>query len=378
MGGETFDPATQILASFPDEVCDIASLRSALADGFLGIVQDRAEAEMVAAGAIDELPIRDVHDGRFIRWNGSYADKAVRYLRLRGQHDLPTLAEIAAFVEPTQPRSVTAQVQTDSRFVRSVNGRYGLDGWDIARYKPLLDLMRDLISEHGGQMSLRQLIREASPLFKPTSVTMYAQMHDAFVMEGEAVRLRRADEPIAMKPIELTGTAYRKTHGPNRGCWSLVREISDDLLHKTSVALPPPFAGILGIDHSGEKVELDCDGISVSAGWSGMDCRLHSSRGFREALKAAGMGSVSLVRIIATSKRHFSLEILPPMPDNCSPLERIANVVGATSIDSALSELGYAIGLDEQVDGSAILQQLLRRNDALYSVFLAAFPEFEP
>jgi len=314
-------------------------------------------------------------------WTGNLLDKAELVLYAEGA-SMDRTALIQA-VGPASERSLLNQLYSpNGRIVRTADGRLALPEWDdVARYEPCVELMKRLITEHGGRISLSRLAREvtAQSLFSPTSVNMNVSMRPEFVLDVDVVRLRRPDEPLEVKAPETDRDLLRVLDGPDRGAWSWAFEVNYERLRVGSATAPAPMAVLLGLNHEVGTV-LDINGAPVKARWSGDELRLFSSGGFKALCHSLGAVDGDSVVLAAAGTHCLHAAVRHPVPAGAGPAERLCHRLGWGSAETLLGALGYAIGFDGalDVDFSAddVLERLrVRRDNDTTALLLEIHPE---
>ncbi len=244
-------------------------------------------------------------DGKALRWNGTYADKSVRVLALHGRP--MDRNELAEAVKPEEPRrGVINQFQADERVRRVGPKSYGLASWDFEQYSDIVSHMRETIE--GSKKNSMLLLDLKTDLYErfgisPTSINMHATSHPLFVLEGQKIRLRRADEPLDLPPLVDNGRTLLFREGPFSGKWALKLQANNDHLRGSGTPLPSNFGWDLGC-RPGQTGELSWGETKLYWGWTQQTPSIGS---LRSTLEEHGINKGDPFCIVSLGKQKFAI-----------------------------------------------------------------------
>ncbi|WP_162240771.1 sigma factor-like helix-turn-helix DNA-binding protein [Leifsonia sp. Leaf264] len=160
---------------------------------------------------------------------------------------------------------------SDSAFSRVNRDLWGLSEWEMSPYKPIRELIEDVLGTNDGSVSLSDLVDTLTSNFNvmATSVIAYAAAHP-FVTEAGTVRRRPGDAGAPAKSPWLTRRLYRQPTA-----WVYRTVVTDEHLRGSGSVLPIAVAALTHLDRGG-KVELrSSDGVQ-GISWKGIQPTLGS------------------------------------------------------------------------------------------------------
>lgn len=330
------DRHSLLLTAFDDvQEAGIAPL-AALVDRLL----ESGVGEDVAQLLIEEDPRLRTFDDRVVDWKGSLADKAELVLTLTGQP--MTLEELAEIVEPNSTRSMAAQIQTGSRFVRVGLRRYAMAAWDMDQFVGIVPTMVERLAN--GPRPVEALAQELADEYgvSPNSIKIHAGTHPGFISEGGRVSLRPALQPYRPKTnLEESRHCYVVD-----GLWSWRVPVDHDVLRGAGRALPEAFAVHLGAAPL-SKGSIDSPVGPIALGW-GQFPHIGSLRAAARSLDAEE-GDWMFIRRVRPSAIDVVLLRTAELPQD--PDLRLRALLGAGDSEAPLEQvIADALGLAGTID----------------------------
>ena len=192
-----------------------------------------------------------VQSGRFRRdgdrlmvWSGHVVDKCVALLASRNEPaDAETL--VALIGEGHNAKGVRGRLFEDKRLMRVNRTEWALAAWGLEEYTGITDEIAQRIDEAGGQIELNAVVKEIVRQFgvQENSVLAYTAA-PMFVIEGDRIRMRRANEPIEVGgTLESCAGAFRCSERSI----SLLVPADAELLRGSGRPLSGPVAAALGV-----------------------------------------------------------------------------------------------------------------------------------
>jgi Fe2+ transport system protein FeoA len=260
--GDKSEAGPPMSQAFLDEVTDpsgridAGALRDRLSE--LGF-SESAQVDIINA----EPRIRQF--GEELRfWAGSVLDKAKTILEV---HGAPLTADeiTAAIDQEYNVRAVRSRLLEDPRFVRTDRTRIALCAWGLEEYSSIVDEISQEIERSGGSAHVQNLVSLISGQFDvtPASVAAYCSA-PRFVLTGDTIRLRSADEPytIDRSVLDEAGCFVLGEHR----C-GLRLSVDRELLRGSGRPMPAGLAGWLGL-HVGGRIEFSsAEGTEVMISW---------------------------------------------------------------------------------------------------------------
>lgn len=295
-------------------------------------------------------------DGLVIPWTGSMADKAERVLQLRGEPLSPE--EIAEALGPsTNLRSLTMQIQDDTRFLRRGLKRYGLAAWGGEEYTTIQDEIAEEIERQGGSASIDLLVETLCSQFgvAASSVRAYASQPPFVRTSNGLVTIGSGDVRFDRVPIEDTRGCFRVgTH------WALRIRVDSEILRGSGRAIPPGVLQHLGLRPQDRRhLKTPVGDLLVNYG------RQATIGSLRPAALSLDCADGDLLFVILRSDE--SIEFDAVRGDRLRQLqgvERLAAEVGAEIWEDPIVAVSYALGLPpDEYRPDAIRRRLRARKE---------------
>lgn len=179
-----------------------------------------------------------------IAWPRNIVDKCVALLALRNEPaEARTLVELVG--EGHNVRGANNRFFEDERLMRVDRTHWALRAWEMEEYTGITDEIAQRIEEAGGRKNLQLVIREVAGQFnlKEGSVGAYSAA-PMFVVEDDAIRLRRDDEPFQVdEELRDAKGAYRTAEDRV----SLLVAVDREVLRGSGRPLGPAVALALGV-----------------------------------------------------------------------------------------------------------------------------------
>ena len=241
-----------------------------MADEIGFIDQDLAERELTRWG-LDPAYHREwltrtevIRDfsGRLARWEGSIGDKLIIGL---ADLDRPaTLDTLLDYVQEDRSKgSAFNALSGDHRVVRVNRTEWALASWGLPEYSSIAMSIRNLVSETGGPVHIREVITRIQKTFGAAEGSIRAYSYaPMFVVESGWVSLRH-DLNTFKYPNASPRTARGVfALGPSRV--SLLIEVNEDLLRGSGRSIPLVVGAMLQVPINQELTFSNEWGVSIS------------------------------------------------------------------------------------------------------------------
>ncbi len=319
---------------------------------------------------IELLGLRRYLDGLLI-WHGNQADLAEAILLGFGKPMTMTdLHEAVGF--HVNPRSLSARIQGDERFMRRGKDHYGLRSWGGEEYSGIEEELEQAIERAGGAILFEETVAMFVREFGVTenSVRSYAAGRK-FIRQGDNLALRPPDDPVAASgggPIDMVAGAFCI-----REHWHLRIDLDHDALRGSGRPIRIAVAVTAGLEPD-LTFGVDVDGTTVIFSWSSSQPHLGS---IRPLLQLHGCTESDLVFLPLQGPEPRTVQVAR-FSDRSSALgiERFALEVGLDPDDVDPEEHPLAVssvlGLPAGADWDDIVDRLRDRGE---DTLLAWLPE---
>lgn len=182
-------------------------------DRLLAAIPPSGLSDESLAGVLADLDVRSVFAEDVMAWmprvrralgRWFVGELSVVELGVMVLHELGRPATIPEILERTgmqrDLRSLANRIQSDERFVRVSKDTYALRDWGMEEYSGVCDAIARAIEMRAGFASLSELVQELPRAFNVSAASVRAfAAAPMFVLEGDTIRMRREDEPYAVR-----------------------------------------------------------------------------------------------------------------------------------------------------------------------------------
>lgn len=238
-------------------------------------------------------------------------------------------------------------ILSDNRFLRYDVRRYGLKEWGGEPYTTIGEKVAEEIKRNGGSVDRDVLIDSLTERFEVARSTVRGATQAPQFAVDSANQVSLRPEALIIpraKPLALTQRCFYLESG-----WALRIRVSRDLLRGSGNAIPPAFAGELGLQPAASRDFSSAYG-KLSASWPRYSAIVHLGS-LRTAARELGAveGDRLFVIICAEDRLDFRLVAKRDL-DAAAGMARVAlecGLSGGSSMPKILTALGFDPDLSE-------------------------------
>lgn len=255
--------------------------------GSLGIVEEHL------AWAIQQVEGVRRLNGTLVFWPRNLVEQAMAVLAVHGSP--MTDDDIAdALDRDFNRRGLRDRMLQDPRIIRVTKDDFALTSWGLPEYGGIVSSMVTRIEEEGPApvREIAEYLAERHAI-KPGSVYAYSSA-PIFTMDGDQLRLRRADEPY-MPSLDPSGVRGLYRLDRTRLAWHIT--VDREVLRGSGRLCPAEIATSIGV-FPGRTESLRNEVREVKIGWAATSHMGPSISSLRPHAEAVGAGNGDVLRLV--------------------------------------------------------------------------------
>ncbi len=313
-------------------------------------------------------------DGSFIRWSGSFADKAEQILLLAGEP--LSRDEIVRRVGESVSRGPVSSLPADLRFMRVSLTEIGLRSWGLEEYTTIEEEIEQEIERQGGQATSSHLVMTLAANFgvAEQSVRAYLANSVNFTrdVDGHYLNARRSADQSNVRPLEKSRRCYL-----HDGHWAYRYVVTADTVRGSGSGISTAFAVHLGATEPGSVVVYPSDFGSIRISRTPTGATIGTLRAVVHALQAEPDDYLFICRTRDQQLRFIRSPRF--IREQSTGLWRLAHEVGLpASLSPTIASIAQAIGLMAEATSVQVRSRFRERMESELMKYLPAVGDDDP